>query len=144
MDGNGGNDSTPLKLSNFSFATESPWLGFDVATMERHSRARVLQSRQRAERLRRSNIALAHLLEVAKAQRRFEIDLRRMEIRESRQARLRALTHHEELSEAEPETIDLNRRPEPDIDLRREPLAKPISIFVDRQPRGAASARRWG
>jgi len=75
----------------FSFATESPWVGLDVETMRVQARARVLQSKQRANSLGRHNTSLRIMLEAAHAQRiiegRLNRDERRAEMLDDREAR---------------------------------------------------------
>lgn len=120
--------------STFSFGTESPWLGLDLATLEIHSRARMLQSKQRAERLRRKNLALSHLLEMAQAQRHIEVDIRRTTARTT------------EIIPPSPEDeIELRAKSEI-LDLRMKNALDDrdgLRILRESQPRAAAS-RRWG
>lgn len=120
--------------STFSFGTESPWLGLDLATLEIHSRARMLQSKQRAERLRRKNLALSHLLEVAQAQRHVEVDLRRTAARKT------------EIIHPSPED-EIELRSDTEIlDLRMKNALDDrdgLQILRESQPRAAVS-RRWG
>jgi len=120
--------------STFSFGTDSPWLGLDLATLEIHSRARMLQSKQRAERLRRKNLVLSQLLEQAQAQRHAEVDLRHT---------------------AAPKTEIIHPSPEDDIELRSETEILDLRmknaiddrdglhILRESQPADAVS-RRWG
>lgn len=120
--------------STFSFGTESPWLGLDLATLEIHSRARMLQSKQRAERLRRKNLALSHLLEMAQAQRHIEVDIRRTTARKT-----------EIIPPSAEDEIELRAKSEI-LDLRMKNALDDrdgLRILRESQPRAAAS-RRWG
>jgi len=66
------NHDTAERSPAFTFATNSPWIGPDVETMRIHSRARVLQSQNRANRLGRHDPSLRIMLEAARAERSIE------------------------------------------------------------------------
>lgn len=144
----------------FSFATKSSWEGFDVETMRIHSRARVVQSQLRANRLGRQNVALRHLLEFAQAHRRVEkqiaggskiIDLRAKREAHFDENRREASKDAQRIIEDRDRSalLDLRRRHEARVRQEREAEATidiraPYPLLRDAHPRSAIASRRWG
>jgi len=127
-----GEDTT----STFSFGTESPWLGLDIKTLQIHSRARVLQSKQRAERLRRKNVELERLLDTARVKRRVELDLR------TQTPRVRNISAQDD--QASDEVIHL-RAEEIDLRIGHESTDRDrLVVLRQSQPRAATATGRWG
>ena len=154
-------DSTTATRPAFSFATSSPWVGPDAETLRIHTRARLVQLNQRATRIRRQNLALEHLLQVAQAHRRVEqsialgnpdiIDLRERREKRYDAKRVEASKETQRIIELRDRAalLDLRRQHEDAVrDLLSDDamidLRAPYPILRDSQPRSAVASRRWG
>lgn len=124
---------------------DSAWSDVDVATMRVHSRARVLQSKQRAQRLGRESTALGHMLEAAMAQRIMEEQITRQEQREITMTEPDPKRDRDALIDlaaaGERQHAEANRPPKPGPSLRHLQTSSRFDAIDDLPPVDADSSQ---